>query len=48
MAAAARCQREAGHKGEAIKVLQRLLDEFGETSYAEPARIEIAELTATP
>jgi len=48
LAAAARCQREAGHKGEAVKLLQRLLDQFGETSHAEAARIEIAELTATP
>ena len=47
LAAAARCQREAGHKEDAVKLLQRLLDEFGETSYANAARIDLAELTAT-
>jgi TolA-binding protein len=47
LAAAARCQREAGHKDQAIKLLQRLLDEFGETSYANAARVDIAELAAT-
>ena len=41
---AARCFREMHQPAEAIKRIQRLLDEFGETSYAEPARIELAEL----
>jgi len=47
LSAAARCQREAGHKDAALKLLQRLLAEFGETSYANVARIDIAELNAT-
>lgn len=47
LAAAARCQKAAGHKDEAAKSLQRLLDEFGETSFANAARIDLAELTAT-
>ena len=46
LAAAARCQRDAGHKAEAAKLLQRLLDEFGETSFANEARIDLAELNA--
>ena len=46
LAAAARCELAAGHKPEGLKLLQRLLDEFGETSYANAARIDIAELTA--
>ena len=47
LAAAARCQMAAGKKDEAAKSLQRLLDEFGETSFANAARIDLAELTAT-
>ncbi len=47
LAAAARCERAAGHKDEAAKLLQRMLDEFGETSYANAARVDLAELTAT-
>ena len=46
LAAAARCQREANAKPEAVKTLQRLLDEFSDTSFANAARIEIAELSA--
>ena len=46
LAAAARCQRDAGKKADAVKTLQRLLDEFGETSFANAARVEIAELSA--
>ena len=46
LAAAARCQAAANAKPEAVKTLQRLLDEFGETSFANAARIEIAELLA--
>ena len=45
--AAARCAREAGHKADAIKYLQRLVDEYGETSRANAARVRIAELTAS-
>ena len=47
LAAASRCQVAAGHRDEAAKLLQRLLDEFGETSFANPARVDLAELTAT-
>ncbi len=43
--AAARCEREAGHRPEAVKYLQRIVDEFGETSRANSARIQIAELS---
>ena len=43
---AARSEREAGHKADAIRLLQRLTNEFGETSYGNAARIEIAELSA--
>jgi len=45
LAAAARCYRAQNQPAEAAKRLQRLVDEFGETSYANPARIELAELT---
>jgi tetratricopeptide (TPR) repeat protein len=45
--AAARCESEAGHPAEAVKYLQRLVDEYGETTRANPARVRIAELTAT-
>jgi len=44
--AAARCLRAAGQPQEALKRLQRVTDEFGETDYANQARIEIAELQA--
>ena len=44
--AAARCERAASQPAEAKKHLQRLIDEFGETSYASLARIEAAELGA--
>lgn len=47
LADAARAERLAGHKAEAIRLLQRVTDEFGETSYANPARIQIAELQAS-
>ena len=43
---AARCEREVGHKSEAVRLLQRLVNEYGETSYANAARIEVAELSA--
>ena len=43
--ASARCWRELGQKAEAVKRLQRVLDEFGETATANRARIELAEVT---
>lgn len=46
--AAARCYRQAGQPTTAVQRLQRLVDEFGETEYANPARIELAELQAAP
>ncbi len=46
LADAARSEREAGHNPEAVRLLNRLLDEYGETSYSGPARIQIAELQA--
>jgi tetratricopeptide (TPR) repeat protein len=45
LAGAARCYRAQSQPAEAAKRLQRLLDEFGETSFVNPARIELAELT---
>ena len=42
--AAARCRRELRQPEEAAKRLQRVLDEFGETSYAMTARIRLGEL----
>lgn len=47
LAAAARCQEGLGNKAEAVKRLQRLTDEFGETSYASRARVKLAELGAS-
>lgn len=44
LAGAARAERLAGRTKEAEKDLQRLLDEFGETTYANQARMELAEL----
>jgi outer membrane protein assembly factor BamD (BamD/ComL family) len=48
LAAAARCYRDAGQPAEAVKRLQRLIDEFGETSYASPARMQLVELSGPP
>ncbi len=48
LAGAARCLRLAGDREGARKQLERLISEFGETSYARLARIEAAELAATP
>ena len=45
LAAAARCKTATGDKEGAKKELQRLIDEYGETSYAKNARITIAELS---
>ncbi len=41
---AARCFAALGQKAEAIQRLQRVIDEFGETSYAASARVRLAEL----
>jgi TolA-binding protein len=48
LAAAARCQRAAGDAAGAKRNLERLIAEFGETSYARAARITVAELSVTP
>ena len=48
LAAAARCERNMNHPQEAAKLLNRLLDEYGETSYANRARMELAGLTNAP
>jgi len=45
---AARSYRALGNKAEAAKSLQRLIDEFGDTSYAPAARIKLAEIQAAP
>ncbi|HEY6867542.1 MAG TPA: tetratricopeptide repeat protein [Candidatus Eisenbacteria bacterium] len=44
--AAARCDRQLGQTEEAVKRLKRLLDEYGETTTANRARITLAEITA--
>ncbi|MBI3539016.1 MAG: tetratricopeptide repeat protein [Candidatus Eisenbacteria bacterium] len=44
--AAARCERGQNQPARAIPHLQRLIDEFGDTDYAQPARIQLAELQA--
>ncbi len=46
LAGAARCLEATNNKAEAAKRLQRLVDEFGDTSYANRARVKLAELTA--
>ncbi len=46
--AAARCYRQMNQPKEADPVLKRLLDEYGETSYANRARILRVELAAAP
>jgi TolA-binding protein len=43
--AAARCYRAAGNNAEAIKRLQRISLEFGETTYAVKARVKLGELS---
>jgi TolA-binding protein len=48
LAAAARCLRLAGDREGARKQLERLISEFGDTSYARLARVEAAELAAAP
>jgi outer membrane protein assembly factor BamD (BamD/ComL family) len=46
LAASARCLEAGGNKAEAAKRLQRLLDEFGDSSYANRSRVKLAELQA--
>ena len=46
LVAAARCYRTAGQPPEAIRRLKRVDQEFGDTSYAQAARVELGELTA--
>jgi TolA-binding protein len=46
LVAAARCYRLAGQPAEAIKRLERVDQEFGDTSYAQQARVELGELRA--
>jgi tetratricopeptide (TPR) repeat protein len=46
LSAAARCERLLNRPEEALKRLERVEREFGETSYGQSARIEIAELKA--
>jgi tetratricopeptide (TPR) repeat protein len=45
LSAAARCETAAGRPAEALKHLQRIVDEYGETAGANVARIQIAELS---
>ena len=44
LSAAARALLAAGKKDEAVKPLDRLLAEYGETSFAQRARVQLAEL----
>jgi hypothetical protein len=46
--AAARCQRQLNQPKEADQLLKRLVDEYGETSNANRARMLRAELAAAP
>jgi tetratricopeptide (TPR) repeat protein len=46
LSASARCFQTLGQPAEATKRLQRVIDEFGETSYAQMARIRMGELGA--
>jgi len=48
LAAGARCSEAVNDKAGAIQRLQRLVNEFGDTSYANRARLELAELGAAP
>ena len=45
---AARCYEALGKKAEAAKDLQRIIDEFGDTSYAPSARVKLAEIQVAP
>ena len=46
LVAAARCYRAMGRPADAMQRLKRVDSDFGETSYANPARIEMGELSA--
>lgn len=46
LVAAARCYRRAGQPAEAIARLERVDRDFGDTSYAQPARVTLGELRA--
>ena len=46
LAASARCERAMGKNDEAIKRLQRLTDEYGDTPYIKSAQLDLAELKA--
>jgi tetratricopeptide (TPR) repeat protein len=46
LADAARCYRELGQRDKAVQTLERLIDEFGASTYATMARIQLAELRA--
>jgi tetratricopeptide (TPR) repeat protein len=46
LAAEARCYRALDRPQDAVRALQRLVGEFGETSHANAARIELAELSS--
>ncbi len=48
LSAAARCHRAAGDVAAAKRTLERLVAEFGETSYARSARFTLAELAVAP
>lgn len=48
LAAAARCYRAAGQPAEAVKQLERLVQDYGDTSYANEARQDLAELRGVP
>jgi tetratricopeptide (TPR) repeat protein len=47
LAASSRCYREAGQRDKAIERLQRLENEFGDTTYGQMGLIELAELKAS-
>lgn len=46
--AASRCYEAMGKRDEALKRVQRIVNEFGETSYAMQARVRVAELGPLP
>ncbi len=43
---AARCERALGQPKEAARLLQQVMDDYGDTSYASRARLEQAEMSA--
>jgi len=46
--ASARCYQTLGKPEEALRRAQRIVNEFGETSYSMPARVLVAELSPAP